>query len=106
MRLNRVEFDEQVLVDIISCDNQPELADTHLSCRTVDISTKGMQVVTDMELPVATRLGLFIDLSNSLFRLEGSVRWSRKNGRHFAGLELSPASPDLDDWSKMIQLAA
>ena len=38
MRLDRIEREEPVLVDIINCMANPELNDTHLSGKTVDVS--------------------------------------------------------------------
>lgn len=104
MRLDRIEREEEVLVDVISCDDQPDLNDTSLACRTVDVSERGMQVMTDMSIPVHTRLGLRLDLSSVLYRLEGEVRWTRKNGTNYVGLLLDGDSADFVPWTRMFQL--
>jgi len=44
MRSDRVAREESVLVDVISCDENPELIDTSLACRTVGFSEGGMMV--------------------------------------------------------------
>ena len=63
MRLDRIEREEEVLIDVINCTHQPDLNDTSLACMTVDVSEVGMKVMTDIPIPVSTRLGLRLDLS-------------------------------------------
>ena len=104
MRLDRIEREEEVLIDVINCDDQPDLNDTSLACRTVDVSERGMQVMTDMSIPVHTRLGLRLDLSTVVYRLEGEVRWTRKNGAIYVGLLLDDDSQDYVPWTRMFQL--
>jgi len=41
MRLDRIEREEEVLIDVISCDHQPDLNDTSFACQTVDVSEAG-----------------------------------------------------------------
>ncbi|MBT4492190.1 MAG: PilZ domain-containing protein [Gammaproteobacteria bacterium] len=104
MRLDRIEREEDVLVDIISCQMNPELNDTSLACRTVDVSEVGMQVESDLDLPPETVLGLRLDLSSVLYRLEGEVRWCREEGKHYVGLLIDEESPDFVNWTRMFQL--
>ncbi len=104
MRLDRIEREEDVLVDVISCALNPELNDTALSCRTVDVSEGGMKVASDMILPVETVLGLRLDLSSVLYRLEGQVRWCRDEEKHYVGLLIDEDSPDYINWTRMFQL--
>ena len=104
MRLDRIEREEEVLIDVINCDDQPDLNDTSLACRTVDVSERGMKVMTNMSIPVHTRLGLRLDLSSALYRLEGEVRWTSKNGSNYVGLLLDDDSQDLVPWTRMFQL--
>ena len=104
MRLDRIEREEEVLIDVISCDSQPDLVDTAMACRTVDVSECGMKVSTQMALPVNTVLGLRLDLPTQLYRLEGSVRWSREDDTFNVGLLLNEQSQDFGAWTKMFQL--
>ena len=104
MRLDRIEKDEEVLVDVINCINQPELNDTSLACRTVDVSERGMMVQTDLDIPIKTRLGLRLDLASVLYRLEGEVRWCKDEGTHYVGLLIDNDSPDFIPWTRMFQL--
>jgi hypothetical protein len=104
MRLDRIEKDEEVLVDVINCIDQPELNDTSLACRTVDFSESGMKVQTDLDIPIKTRLGLRLDLASVLYRLEGEVRWCKDEGTHYVGLLIDNESPDFIPWTRMFQL--
>lgn len=104
MRLDRIEREEEVLVDVISCMERPDLNDTAMACRTVDVSETGMCVMTDMEIPVDTVVGLRLDLPTALYRLEGRVRWSVEYERYNIGLLLSEQSQDFNSWTKMFQL--
>ena len=76
MRLDRIEREKSVLVDVINCRRQPDLNDTSMMCQTIDVSEEGMQFSSELDLPVNTRLGLRLDLETSLYRLEGEVRWA------------------------------
>jgi len=104
MRLDRIEREEDVLVGVINCVGNPELNDTSFSCRTVDVSEGGMKVATDLDIPVETVLGLRLDLSSVLYRLEGEVRWCRNEEKHYVGLLLDEDSPDYVNWTRMFQL--
>ncbi len=104
MRLDRIEREEEVLIDVINCVNQPDLNDTSFACRTVDVSETGMKVATDTDLPLQTVLGLRLDLSSVLYRLEGEVRWCKTEGKHYVGLLLDTDSPDFVSWTRMFQL--
>ncbi|MFN3237279.1 MAG: PilZ domain-containing protein [Pseudomonadales bacterium] len=104
LRLDRIEREEEVLVDVISCSAQPDLNDTAMACRTVDVSETGMRVATNMEIPVNTVLGLRLDLPDQLYRLEGEVRWSREDESFNVGLLINEQSQDFPAWTKMFQL--
>lgn len=104
MRLDRIEREEEVLVDVISCLERPDLNDTAMACRTVDVSETGMKVTTDMDIPVDTVLGLRLDLPSSLYRLEARVRWCKEEDHFNIGLLLNEQSQDFGAWTKMFQL--
>lgn len=104
MRLDRVEREESVLVDVISCDENPELIDTSLACRTVDVSEGGMKVSSALDIPVEAVLGLRLNLSSTLYRLEGKVRWSSQDDEHYIGLLIDHNSPDFVNWTRNFQL--
>ena len=104
LRLDRIERYEEVLVDVISCEQQPDLNDTAMACRTLDVSENGMCVATEVDLPVNTVLGLRLDLPTQLYRLEGQVRWSREDKAFNVGLLLSNDSQDFGAWTKMFQI--
>jgi hypothetical protein len=104
MRLDRIEKQEAVLIDVISCMSHPELNDTSLTCTTIDVSETGMKVATAMSIPVSTRLGLRLDVASHLYRLEGEVRWSRDENEHCVGLLIDDGSADIVAWTRMFEL--
>jgi hypothetical protein len=104
MRLDRIEKQESVMVDVISCMSDPELNDTSLTCCTVNVSEMGMKVATSMPIPVATRLSLRLDFASHLFRLEVEVRWVKDEGRHYVGLHIDDSSADIVAWTRMFEL--
>jgi hypothetical protein len=104
MRLDRIEKQEAVIIDVISCMSQPELNNTLLTCSTVDVSESGMKVEAAMAIPVATRLGLRLDLASRVYRLEGEVRWSKDEGQHYLGLLIDDDSADMVAWTRMFEL--
>ena len=77
MRPDRIEKQATVLLDVIDCRRDPTLKDTYLSGTTVDISETGMKLLANLQIPVATRLGLRLDFHTHLYRLEGEVRGPR-----------------------------
>lgn len=103
MRPSRIEHENDVFVDVIQCPENPELNQTSMSCRTLDVSEHGLKVSTAMLLPPATVLGLRLDLSSVLYRLEGEVRWCLDDDGCRAGLLLDQESPDFDAWVHMIE---
>ena len=69
MRLDRIEREESVLVDVINCMRQRDLNDPSMTCQTVDVSEEGMQFSSELDIPVNTRLELRLDLETSLYQL-------------------------------------
>ena len=104
MRLDRIEREEDVLIDVINCMQNPELNDTSWACRTVDVSEGGMKVASELNIPVETVIGLRLDLASVLYRLEGEVRWCKDEDRHYVGLLLDQDCPDFINWTRMFQL--
>lgn len=104
MRLDRIEKEEDILVDVINCDKYPELNDTSLACRTVDVSETGMKVASAMDIPIETVLGLRLDMESVLYRLEGEVRWCKTDSKHYIGLLIDENSPDYINWTRMFEL--
>ncbi|MAV26182.1 MAG: hypothetical protein CMQ05_08690 [Gammaproteobacteria bacterium] len=105
MRLDRIETQETVLIDIADCPERPELDDTHMSAITVDISKEGLKMGSNIEIPVGSFLGMRVSIRGRLFRLEGEVRWHlREDGAWFSGVHLRDSSPDLAEWREMFQV--
>jgi len=103
MRMGRFERDEEVLVDVINCAEQPELNNTSLACRTVDVSEHGMKMKSAIHIPVDTQLALRLDLDSVRYRLEGEVRWCKEEGESYIGLLIHNSSQDIIPWTRMFR---
>ncbi|MEM7365054.1 MAG: PilZ domain-containing protein [Pseudomonadota bacterium] len=102
MRLDRIETQETVLIDIADCPERPELDDTCMSAITVDVSKEGLKMGSNLEIPVGSFLGMRVSIRGRLFRLEGEVRWHiREDGAWFSGVQLRDSSPDFVEWREM-----
>lgn len=106
MRPDRVDKDEEILVDVMSCEDDPDLQDIHVSGRTVDVSESGMKVSMTISVPNKTHLGLRLNVDSKVFRLEGDVRWTKRDGKVFVGVELDPQSSDYQKWLQLFDLGA
>lgn len=104
MRLDRVEQEQSVLVDVLTSAGNPALNDVHMSGRTVDISEMGMRVDMTIEVPRDSKLGLRLEVGANVFRLEGQVRWSINDGQPSLGIQLDKDSSDYAQWLKLFEL--
>ncbi|MEX2489768.1 MAG: PilZ domain-containing protein [Pseudomonadales bacterium] len=106
-RPERVEKEEELIVDVVQCQQQPELNAASMACRTLDVSEKGMKVSSYLPIPANSRLTLRLDTDSEVYRLEGEVRWGREQDQYedhyYAGLLLDDDSPDFDAWTKRFQ---
>ena len=105
MRLERIERDDNIFVDVLQCQDQPDLKHAALTCRMVDVSGNGMKMASGMHIPVDTVLGLRVDFPSHLYRLQGQVRWVRDDNEHYVGVLLDDVeSPDIDAWTRLFDL--
>ena len=79
---------------------------TVILCRILDVSSSGMRIRVDRELPETAILRLCADFGRDRSPLEvvGEVRWCREEGDYFeAGFVLyESAYTDIDSWKKLI----
>lgn len=103
MRADRIDRQENVLVDIFSNENDPDIHDVHLSATTIDLSAFGMKVALNVSVPEKSHLGLRLDLGDEVFRLEGDVRWTRTGEGGFIGIELQKNCQDYEKWVALFE---
>jgi hypothetical protein len=103
---NRQGCDERLLVQIVESDN-PELVGTTLSCRTLDVSSGGLRVTTDKEVPIGCQLDLWIDNASrpGKFFLTSDVRWVSRCTQD-PGFEIGVAlhdgaATDIKEWRRL-----
>jgi hypothetical protein len=103
----RVDAVAEVEIVIDSAPGTKDLEGRSLSCRTGDISMRGVRLLTDVVLPIGAYLKLRIKLPRQpeRYRQAGKVVWCRPltapaaAATHHAGIEFSlTASPDFDAW--------
>jgi len=102
MRPDRIETEEPVLVDVISCTD-PSLNDVHMSGKILDISETGMKVTMATAVPEKTLLGFRLDTGTDVFRLEGEVRWITNNGEVMMGILLDKTCSDFTKWTELFE---
>jgi len=103
-RPERIETEEEVLVNVLQCQPQPELNEAEMACRTLDVSEYGMKVTSCVPIPATSRLAISLDVDSGVYRLQGEVRWGHEEDRYYAGLRLDhDNSPDFDAWARRFQ---
>lgn len=96
-------------VTIESAPGIGELDGRRFSCRTEDISLRGVRLVLDLMLPVNAAVQLKVTLGGDahMFQHSGRVAWCRpadtgesaESGRYNAGIEFTtPPGPGMDEW--------
>ena len=103
MRADRIDRQENVLVDIFGQENDPDNHDVHLSATTMDLSAYGMKVAMSVSVPAKSHLGLRLDIGDEVFRLEGDVRWTKSGEGGFIGIELEKGSQDYEKWVALFE---
>jgi hypothetical protein len=101
----RRESSERLFVQIVTSEDR-DLIGTTISCEAVDISASGLQIRTQVPIPVGCRLDLWVDnrASPGKFFLSSDVRWVAPVVSGFlAGVELkdSPAT-DIEEWQRSL----
>lgn len=101
MRPERFEKERNLVVDVISCEDDCRLADAQIAGKTIDVSAAGMKVAMYVAVPERARLLLHLDGASRRFNLEGEVRWLRDDGETWMGIMLDEASPDFESWQEV-----
>ena len=94
---------EKLFVQVILCDETPELVGRTWSCRTVRANAGHVEFLCDKHLPEGALVDLWIDLAHrpGKFYLSGRVRWTRatEEERILIGVELEDgAATDFGAW--------
>lgn len=102
-RINR----KLVVVGIVTnCEDDKTLNGCPIRCETIDISGKGMQFKSDIELPVTTLLSISIAYTlEDIFHVAAEVRWHNcVEGEHYIGVQLiQDEDSDFDKWVALLK---
>lgn len=95
-----------VFIEVDSPEPDSGERPTVILCRILDVSSSGMRIRVDRELPETAILRLCADFGRNRSPLEvvGEVRWCREEGDYFeAGFVLyESAYTDIESWKKLI----
>ena len=98
----RIAHEVKFFVHIKECKANAELIGLSVECVAIDLSTRGMQFKTDIELYSGTELGITIGIGHpfAMYELYGSVRWVKvENDEYFMGVLLEERdNTDYDKW--------
>ena len=76
---NRIAGSFRLFVHIQDCESEPKLVGKSIACEAVDVSKQGIQVATNVGVPMGTRLSLAVAIGQpfAMYLLEGEVRWQQ-----------------------------
>ena len=100
---------ERVVVQIISSAHDTLAPGTVVRCSTKDVSSRGIRLQLDQQVPEGLQLELWVEISNhpTKFYLAGEVKWCQEldeGERHMVGLELTERDAgDLEHWQKALE---
>lgn len=100
--------DERVVVQIVSSTRDTLPPGTVVRCSTKDVSSQGIRIQLDQQLPEGFLLELWIEISNhaSKFFLAGEVKWCKEldeGKRYLIGIELKEGkTEDFKLWQELL----
>lgn len=100
-RPRRLALEEDIVIDVLDCAADPQLAHAQLAARTVDVSAAGMKVWLYVPVPPDTRVTL--RLPDEGLRIEGRVRWLKEGDEVRVGVLLDGDDTSIDDWREKFE---
>ena len=98
----RIEFNIRFFVHVHECPDDLDLVGLSVACDAVDVSTRGLQFKTEINLAAGSLLNITIGIGEpfAMYLLRGEIRWSKeKDGKHYAGVVLlDEEGTDLKKW--------
>jgi hypothetical protein len=106
----RTRSKDRMFVQVVSCEENPDLVGTTLSCNALDVSVGGIRINAYDHIPVGSRLDLWVDINSrpGKFFLTSDVRWV-ENTKHTTasyeiGVELQDGTAtDIQEWRHIHQ---
>ncbi len=76
-RINRTI---SIFIHVHECEERPEIVDATIPCHATDFSPHGLKCITNLSLPVGTRISITIGTNNpfTMYILQGVARWIEK----------------------------
>ncbi len=106
----RIPSRDRLFVQVVSCEEQPDLVGTTLSCKTLDVSAGGIRIDCHDRIPVGAKLDLWVDVHSrpGKFFLSSDVRWvEERRGilpSYQLGVKLQDGTAtDIEEWRRIHQ---
>ena len=100
--------DERVVVQIVSSTHDTLPPGTIVRCSTRDVSSQGLRIQLEQQVPEGFALELWVEISNhtSKFFLAGVVKWCKEldgGKRYLVGVELKEGdTDDFKQWREVL----
>ncbi len=100
--------DERVIVQVVSSTRDTLPPGTVVRCSTKDVSSQGIRIQLEQQLPEGFLLELLVEISNhtSKFFLAGEVKWCQEldeGKRYLIGIELKEGkTEDFKLWQEVL----
>jgi hypothetical protein len=101
---------DRLFAQIVSCDEQPDLVGSTISCCARNVSAGGLRIQCYEYIPQGSQLDLWVDINSrpGKFFLTSDVRWVSKNidakYSFDLGVELHEgAATDIEEWRHIHQ---
>ena len=81
----RVPHEVKFFVRIEQCQDDHDLVGLSVECVAIDLSKRGMQFKTDVQLFAGTELGITLGIGQpfAMYELQGAVRWVKSEGDEY-----------------------
>ncbi len=73
----RLQRDDQLFIQVLAASESPSLVGATILCQTLDVSSSGIKIEVDQEVPVNSEIDLWIDVRACArkFFLNGLIKW-------------------------------
>ena len=73
----RLLRDDHLFIQILAASESPDLVGSILCCQTMDVSSSGIKIQLDQEVPIHSEIDLWVDVKACArkFFLNGIVKW-------------------------------
>ena len=76
-RHTRLQRDDQLFIQVLAASESPSLVGATIKCQTLDVSSSGIKVEVNQEVPIDSEIDLWVDARACArkYFLNGLVKW-------------------------------